>query len=132
MSQRTVAKSIRRSPGESQEPAQLSERTAIAEASLMKRWVQEGMRSEKLDLAVQAYMQRKTDLRGGGAAMAGVSYNRFLRELQARNIVVLDDDRFQDRLLFLADAFSDEELQSAVRELQEGHSGRLKAAHRAE
>ncbi|HEX6386960.1 MAG TPA: hypothetical protein VF177_20040 [Anaerolineae bacterium] len=63
-------------------------------------------------------MQRKTDLRGG-ADMADVSYNKFLQEVQARNIVILDDDRFLDRLVSLAEAFDDEELQSAVKKVVE-------------
>jgi hypothetical protein len=81
----------------------------------MKQWVREGMRARKIELAIQAYMQRKTDLRGG-AAMAGVSYNRFLREVQERHIVVLEDDRFLERLGSLADAFEDETLQTTIRQ----------------
>ncbi len=33
----------------------------------MKRWGKEGIGGQKLKLAVQDYMQRKTDLRGGTA-----------------------------------------------------------------
>jgi len=118
MSTATITKSIRLSPAESDELNQLSKQTAIAEASLMKKWVRDGLQAQKLELAIRAYMRRDTDLRSG-AAMAGVSYNRFLRELQARNVVILDDDRFLDRLVFLADAFDDQTLQSAVRELMD-------------
>jgi predicted DNA-binding protein len=124
MSKTTITKSIRLSPAESEELTQLSERTSIAEATLMKKWVQEGIRTQKLELAIRAYMERKTDLRGG-AAMAGVSYNRFLQELQGRNIVVLDDDRFLDRLTFLAEAFDDETLQAVVRNMVEKQSSDL-------
>jgi predicted DNA-binding protein len=109
-----VTKSIRLSTEESKELSRLSERTAAAEAVLMKKWIRAGMHAEKLELAVRAYMQRKTDLRGG-AAMAGVSYNCFLRELQARNVVILEDDGFPERLEFLARAFDDEDLRSAIR-----------------
>lgn len=115
MSTITVTKSIRLSPEESEELARLSEQTATPEASLMKQWVREGMRARKIELAIQAYMQRKTDLRGG-AAMASVSYNRFLREVQARHIVILEDDRFLERLGFLADAFEDELLRSTIKQ----------------
>ncbi len=114
MSTATVTKSIRLSPEESEELARLSEQTATPEAALMKQWVREGMRARKIELAIQAYMQRKTDLRGG-AAMAGVSYNRFLREVQARNIVILEDDRFLERLASLADTFEDEDLRSTIK-----------------
>jgi hypothetical protein len=63
----------------------------------MKKWIQEGIQTEKLELAIQAYMQRKTDLHGG-AAIAGISYNRFMDEVQRRNIIILEDDHFLDSL----------------------------------
>ncbi len=113
MSTATVTKSVRLSPEESEELARLSEQTAATEASLMKQWVRAGMRAKKIELAIKAYMERKTDLRGA-AAMAGISYNRFLREVQARNIVILEDDGFLERLAFLADTFEDEELRSTI------------------
>jgi len=117
MSKTTITKSIRLSPDESEEVAQLSAKTAVTEATLLRKWVQEGIKAQKLELAVQAYMQRHCDLRGG-AAMAGVSYNRFLHELQNRHIAILEDDgRFQERLAFLADSFADESLQKALQRL---------------
>jgi predicted HTH domain antitoxin len=116
MSKTTVTKSVRLTTTESEELAQLSEKTAITEAALMKKWILEGIRAQKLELAINSYMQRKTDLRGG-AAMAEVSYNSFFQEVQARNIVILDEDRFQDRVAYLAEAFDDEALQSAVKKL---------------
>ena len=66
---------------------------------------------------IQAYMQRKTDLRGG-AAMAGVPYNRYLREVQARNIVILENDRFLDHLAFLAEAFNNKTLRQAIERVE--------------
>ncbi len=86
MSKSTITKSIRLSPDESEEVAQLSAKTAVTEATLMRKWIQEGIKVQKLELAVLAYMQRQCDLRGG-ATMAGVTYNRFLDELQNRHIV---------------------------------------------
>ena len=75
------------------------------------------METQKLEFAIQAYMQRKTDLRGG-AAMAGVPYNRFLREVQARNIVILENDRFLDHLAFLAEAFNNKTLRQAIERVE--------------
>jgi predicted DNA-binding protein len=119
MSKTTITKSIRLSPDESEEVAQLSAKTAVTEATLMRKWIQEGIKAQKMELAVQAYMQRQCDLRGG-AAMAGVSYNRFLDELQSRHIVVLEDDgRFQERLAYLAESFGDASLQQALAQLAE-------------
>ena len=62
-------------------------------------------------------MQRKTDLRGG-AALAGISYNEFLQEVQARNIVVFENPQFLDELEFLANAFANETLQKAVQKVR--------------
>lgn len=110
----TVTKSIRLSQDESQELSHLSETSLISEAALMKKWILDGMKSEKLERAIQAYQKRQTDLRGG-AAMAGVSYNRFMREIEARNIVILDHGQhFFDSLLFLAESFEVPELRRTV------------------
>ena len=84
----------------------------------MKKWIQDGIQAKKMEIAIQAYMQRKTDLRGG-AEMAEVSYNRFMHEVESRHIVILDNDgRFLDRLSFLAQAFNNSELQDAIKTLR--------------
>ena len=70
----------------------------------------------KIDMAIQAYIHRKTDLRGG-AAMASVSYNRFAREIEERNIIVMEDDGVLERLAFLAEAFENEELSEAIKKV---------------
>ncbi|HRI56186.1 MAG TPA: hypothetical protein PK170_03720 [Anaerolineae bacterium] len=82
----------------------------------MKQWILDGMQTQKLELAIQAYMKRKTDLRGG-ARMADVSYNRFLREVEARHIVVLERDDFLDELAVLAETFDSESLRDAVNQV---------------
>jgi predicted HTH domain antitoxin len=105
----TITKSVRLSPEESATVAQLSEQTYMTESSLLKKWVLARIKAQKLDMAIQQYLERKTDLRGG-AALAGVSYNRFLQEVEARNIVVLEADRFVERLEGLADMFGDADL----------------------
>lgn len=113
----TITKSIRLSPQESEELSRLSEYRVMSEAALMKKWIQAGMEAEKLEHAIQAYAQRKTDLRGG-AALAGVSYNRFMREVEAHNIVILDDDGdFINRMDWLATAFDSHELREAVQKM---------------
>jgi hypothetical protein len=43
-----------------------------------------------------------------------VSYNRFLREVEARNIVILEDDRFLERLANLANLFEDDTLPEII------------------
>lgn len=98
---------------ESQELTRLSMQMAASEAALMRQWIREGLRVQKIELAIRRYMQREVDLRSG-AALAGVSYNRFLHEVQARNVVILEEDGFLDRLAFLAGALGDDTLRAAV------------------
>lgn len=116
MTQKTITKSVRLSPAESEALAQLSAQTSLPESFLMKKWINEGIQAEKMDMAIEAYMKRRTDLRGG-AAMAGVSYNHFMREVQERNIVILDDNNMLESLSFLADAFDDDILKNAIRKV---------------
>jgi len=47
-------------------------------------------------------------------ALAGVPYNRFLGEVQARRVVILDDPTFTDRVQGLAERFGNEALQDAA------------------
>lgn len=117
MGQTAITKSIRLAPDEAKELGQLSEKTALSEASLMKKWIVEGIRAEKLEQALLAYMRRQVDLRAG-AVMAGVSYNRFMREVEERNIVILEEAGFLERLEFLADAFQDHALRQAVHNIR--------------
>lgn len=109
----TITKSIRLSPAESSALADLSAKMSLSETALMKKWILEGMQAQKLDLAIQAYSQRKIDLRGG-AKLAGVSYNRFIREIQERNIVVLEDTGFAQRLAELGEMLAEPSLTSAA------------------
>lgn len=116
MSASTMTKSIRLGAEEAEALSQIARQTSINEASLMKKWVLEGIRAHKLETAVRAYMEREVDLRGG-AAMAEISFNRFLREVQKRNIIVLEDEQFLDRLSELADIFDNEPLRQAVNQI---------------
>lgn len=117
MGQATITKSIRLSPHESEELVRLSEASGMSEAALMKKWVLAGIRAQNIDLALQAYMTRRTDLRGG-AALAGISYQEFLHEVQTHHIVVLENDQFLDELDFLATAFDDITLRDAVQKVR--------------
>ena len=122
MSTTLITKSVRLTPDEADELARIARQTAATESALMKKWVLEGLRAQKLERAIQAYMRREVDLRGG-AALAGVSYNRFLREVQARHIVILEDSAFLDRLYELAETFENPELQDAIRKVEAASSG---------
>lgn len=109
----TITKSIRLSPAESAEIAQLSETSAVSEAALLKQWVLRGVQEHKIGLAVQAYMNEQVDIRGG-APMADISYNQFLRELENRRVLILGDDGLLERLAGLATIFADDGLLAAV------------------
>lgn len=89
----------------------------MSEAALMKKWVLAGIRLQHIELALQAYMARKTDIRSG-AVLAGITYQEFLHEVQTRNIVVLENDQFLDELDFLANAFADSTLRDAVQKVR--------------
>jgi hypothetical protein len=127
MSEKKVRKSIRLSPTQAKELARLSTQTALPESVLLKKWILEGIRAEKMDLAVEAYMKRRTDLRGG-AAMAEVSYDRFMHEVESRNLVILDDDHMLESLSFLADTFHDAILKNAIRKVLQESSGEPKTS----
>lgn len=117
MTTNTITKSVRLTPAESNAVSQLSQDQEITESAIMKRWILDGIRKARIEKAVHAYMNREVDLRGG-AAIAEVSYNRFVREIEKRNIVILEDDHFLDGLLFLAEAFDSPRLRRAVESLQ--------------
>ena len=70
-----------------------------------------------LEQIIQAYAQGRVDLRGG-AALAGISYNRFLQEVQARRLVVLQDATFLERLYELGETFENQDLLQALRAVQ--------------
>jgi hypothetical protein len=113
MNASVITKSIRLTSAEAEELTNVANQSAASESALMKKWILQGIQAHKLERAIQAYMDRETDLRGG-AAMAEVSYNRFLRQVQNRNIIILEDEHFLDRLEDLADAFDSETLHQAI------------------
>jgi len=122
MSAMMITKSVRLTPDEAQELARAAQQTAATESALMKKLILEGLQAQKLDRAIHAYMRREVDLRGG-AALAGVSYNRFLHQVQARHIVILEDQTFLERLYDLAETFENLELQEAIREVEASSLG---------
>ena len=117
-----ITKSVRLTPAEAQELARAAQQTAATESALMKKLILEGLQAQKLDRAIQAYMRREVDLRGG-AALAGVSYNRFLHQVQARHIVILEDQTFLERLYDLAETVENRELQETIREVEASSLG---------
>lgn len=52
--------------------------------------------------------------------MVNLNINVYRREVQARNIVILEEDGFLERLAFLAESFDDEDLQSAIKDTLRG------------
>lgn len=117
MSTTTVTKSIRISAESSSDLAQLSKQTLLSESALMRKWILEGIERQKLDYALKLYMERKVDLREG-AAIAGISFNQFMDEVEQRNIVILDETGFSERLRHLADVFDVEPLKRAIEQVE--------------
>lgn len=108
-----ITKSVRFLPEESEELATLSRISSVSEAALMKQWILDGIQTKRIEMAVQAYQERKIDLREG-ARMAKVPYSRFLQEVEARRVVILDNDYFLDELDLLAENFDSQSLRKAV------------------
>jgi len=104
-----ISKSIRLTPEEAKE---------LTESALMRRWVLEGLAHYKLEKAIAAYMRREVSI-GEGAAMAGVSYNRFEQELWNRRIVVLEDPQFLQTLASLGESFGRPQMPRAVRAVEQ-------------
>jgi predicted HTH domain antitoxin len=116
-----VTKSVRLTSDEANALTNVAKQKTMTESALMKKWIIEGIQTENLERAIQAYMKRETDLRGG-VALAGISYNRFMEEVQDRNIVILDDDQFLERLYETAEMFQSRDLMEAIRELEAGQA----------
>ena len=112
--QRQISKSIRLTPEEAEELARVCREEPVTEAALMKRWVLEGLARYKLEKAIAAYMRREVSI-GEGAALAGVSYNRFEQELWNRRIVVLEDPQFLETLASLGESFTRQKLVEAAK-----------------
>jgi len=114
-----ASKTIRLTPEEAEELSKICREEPFTESALMKRWVLEGLARYKLERAVAACMRREVSI-GEGAAMAGVSYNRFERELWDRHIIVLEDPQFLQTLASLGE--SDSRLSQTVRTVEEGRA----------
>jgi hypothetical protein len=100
-----VTKSIRLTPDEAAELAQLVAGTAYAEAALLRQWVLTGMRQFRVAEAIRAYQDGRLDL-WQAAAQARLPVAVFLEELAARKVAVLEDlDTFGPGLAALRDTF---------------------------
>jgi len=113
-----ISKSIRLTPEEAKELTKVCREEPVTESALMRRWVLEGLAHYKLEKAIAAYMRREVSI-GEGAAMAGVSYNRFEQELWNRRIVVLEDPQFLQTLASLGESFGLPQMPRAVRAVEQ-------------
>ena len=76
MNAATVTKSIRISAAESQELTRLSTQLAASETALLRQWIREGLRAQKIELALRRYMRREIDLRTGAALAVTIEMER--------------------------------------------------------
>ncbi len=103
-----VTKSIRLTPDEATDLAQLVSGTAYAEAALLRQWVLAGMQQFRVAEAIRAYQDGHMDIRQA-AAQAHLSVAVFLDELAARKVALLDQpDTFGPGLEALREAFGTE------------------------
>lgn len=100
-----VTKSIRMTPEEAAELAQLVAGTAYAEAALLRQWVLDGMQQFRVAAAIHAYQDGALDL-AQAAAEARLPVAALLDELAARRVAVLEQpDAFGPGLVALRETF---------------------------
>jgi hypothetical protein len=100
-----VTKSIRLTPAEAADLAQLVAGTAYAEAALLRQWVLTGMQHFRVAEAIRAYQDGAVDLRQA-AARARLPVAVFLEELATRKVAVLEEpDAFGPGVEALREAF---------------------------
>jgi hypothetical protein len=103
-----VTKSVRLTPDEASELAQLVEGTAYAEAALLRQWVLTGMQQFRVAEAIRAYQDGQVDI-WQAAEQAHLPLTVFLEELSARKVAVLEDlDAFGPGLDALRETFDHE------------------------
>src|SRR5215471_3176217 len=103
-----VTKSIRLTPDEATDLAQLVSGTAYAEAALLRQWVLAGMQQFRVAEAIRAYQEGHMDIRQA-ATQAHLPVAVFLDELAARKVALLDQpDAFGPGLQALREAFERE------------------------
>ena len=100
-----VTKSIRLTPAEAADLAQLVAGTAYAEAALLRQWVLTGMQHFRVAEAIRTYQDGAVELRQA-AARAQLPVAVFLEELAARKVAILEDlDAFGPGVEALREAF---------------------------
>lgn len=100
-----VTKSIRLTPDEATDLAQLVSGTAYAEAALLRQWVLAGMQQFRVAEAIRAYQDGHMDI-CQAAAQANLPVAVFLDALAARKVALLDQpDAFGPGLEALREAF---------------------------
>src|SRR5512145_2942265 len=117
-SPKRVTKSIRLTPEEAADLAQLVTGTAYAEAALLRQWVLAGMQQFRVVEAIRMYQDGHIDMHQA-AARARLPVAILLNEMAARKVAILDQpDAFGPGLEALRGAFGvepEEEKRDAVR-----------------
>ena len=100
-----VTKSIRLTPAEAADLAQLVAGTAYAEAALLRQWVLTGMQQFRVAEAIRAYQDGHADV-SQAAAQAQLPVAVFVDELAARKVALLEEaDAFGPGLTALREVF---------------------------
>lgn len=103
-------KSIRLDEDEAKLLETLAKVEHISEASLMKRFIAEGLKNYRLKKAIEMYVNKEADLTAA-ARIAGVSVRRLMTELEKREIpIYTSPEMFRAGLKALAEAFGERTL----------------------
>jgi len=104
-SPKRVTKSIRMTPEEAADLAQLVAGTAYAEAALLRQWVLAGMQQFRVAEAIRAYQDGALDV-AQAADQARLPVAVFLDDLAARRVALLEQpDAFGPGLAALREVF---------------------------
>jgi len=111
---KTKPKSLRFSEAEQAEIRAFIELTGEQEAVVLERAAMRGLREERVERGLMAYLGGASS--GEAAEVAGIGHVAFINKLLERGIKLLDD-RPEDMLLDLsrpAEVFGDERLMAAI------------------
>jgi|SRR5215207_7322061 len=99
-----VTKSVRFSEEETAWIEEVSRREHLAEATLLRKLVLDGIARLRIDQAIADYTAGDRNL-GEAAQQAGVGVRRFMRELDRRGVDLVDEEHVAGSLEVLADRF---------------------------
>ena len=100
-----ITKSIRINDEENEILQEISQQEGVSEATLLKKFVRQGLAAHRLGQAIRVYEQGEADL-SAAASFAGVSVYHLMTELKRRDIAQpAEAEKFVDGLKTLVETF---------------------------